>query len=82
MIIATNGKGKNYEEYKIIRYKNTVFLTPPSSELALNPPPLKEEELKYHKLAIVKLIKKCPTLRGTRDFEKISEGVHPKECRA
>ena len=45
MIIATNGKGKNYEEYKIIRYKNTVFLTPPSSEQALNPPPLKEEEL-------------------------------------
>ena len=30
MIIATNGNGKNYEEYKIIRYKNTVFLTPPS----------------------------------------------------
>ena len=30
MIIATNGKGKNYEEYKIIHSKNTVFLTPPS----------------------------------------------------
>ena len=30
--LATNTKGKNYEEYKIIRYKNTVFLTPPSSE--------------------------------------------------
>ena len=43
--LATMNKGKNYEEYKIIRYKNTVFLTPPSSEQALNPPPLKEEEL-------------------------------------
>ena len=68
MIIATNGKGKNYEEYKIIRYKNTVFLTPPSSELALNPPPLKEEELKYHKLAIVKLIKKMSHLKGDERF--------------
>ena len=39
--LATMNKGKNYKEYKIIRYKNTVFLTPPSSEQALNPPPLK-----------------------------------------
>ena len=45
MIIATNGKGKKNEEYKIIRYKNTVFLTPPSSEQALNPPPLEGQEL-------------------------------------
>ena len=28
--LATNNKGKNYEEYKIIHSKNTVFLTPPS----------------------------------------------------
>ena len=46
MIIATNGKGKNYEEYKIIHSKNTVFLTPPSSEQALNPPPLKRGGVK------------------------------------
>ena len=39
--LATMNKGKKDEEYKIIRYKNTVFLTPPSSEQALNPPPLK-----------------------------------------
>ena len=41
MIIARSVKGKKDKEYKIIRCKNTVFLTPPSSEQALNPPPLK-----------------------------------------
>ena len=47
MIIATNGKGKNYEEYKIIYSKNTLFLTPPSlfAWWLTKPPPLKEEEL-------------------------------------
>ena len=45
--LATMNKGKNYEEYKIIRYKNTVFLTPPSSKTVfLNPPPLEGQELK------------------------------------
>ena len=44
--LATTNKGKNYEEYKIIHSKNTVFLTPPSSEQALNPPPLKRGGVK------------------------------------
>ena len=38
MIIATNGKGKNYEEYKIIRYKHGIFNPTVLVRLMLNTP--------------------------------------------
>ena len=58
--LATNNKGKKYEEYKIIYSKNTVFLTPPSlfAKWLTKPPPLKEEELKLALQGLTKTIAK------------------------
>ena len=71
MVIATNVKGKKEREYKKVVFHKREQQAPQSSEQAQNPPPLKEEELKYHKLNSKANLKKMSHLRGGQREESV-----------